>query len=173
MCCDRYSAVCRPHAYRDSNITERTGTRVAKYVTPVIIFSAIYNIPKFLEYKVSGNVRKCSIYHSDKTLDSKISTLFPLPPVVLKQTTNNFSNHWFSGQCFGYGEIISVSQSVTQHRQHSKMMFPPFPLIIHDKTCFGHILPPAFVQYLIRCQYNTKLPCYVSWWIVVNSYTQA
>ena len=63
----RYSAVCRPHAYRDSNITERTGTRVAKYVTPVIIFSAIYNIPKFLEYKVSRNIRKCSIYHSVKS----------------------------------------------------------------------------------------------------------
>ena len=56
LCCVRYSAVCRPLAYRDSNITERTGTRVAKYVTPVIIFSTIYNIPKFLEYKVS-NVR--------------------------------------------------------------------------------------------------------------------
>ena len=55
-CVLRYCAVCRPHAYRDSNIMEGTGRRVARYVTPVIIFSSIYNIPKFYEYKVSGNV---------------------------------------------------------------------------------------------------------------------
>ena len=80
----RYSAVCRPHAYRDSNITERTGTRVAKYVTPVIIFSAIYNIPKFLEYKVSRNVRKCSINHST------VVALPRIPAVVSKQNIQFF-----------------------------------------------------------------------------------
>ena len=89
----RYSAVCRPHAYRDSNITERTGTRVAKYVTPVIIFSAIYNIPKFLEYKVSRTVRKCSTDHSDKNPSTS--------PVVLKQNTELFCSVVI-GQCYVY-----------------------------------------------------------------------
>ena len=98
--------MCRPHAYRDSNITERTGTRVAKYVTPVIIFSAIYNIPKFLEYKVSRNVRKCSIYHSES-------------PGCFK-TKHSFSVQWFSGHWsmyYVYEEIINVSQ----HRQDNQI----------------------------------------------------
>ena len=110
LCCVRYSAVCRPLAYRDSNITERTGTRVAKYVTPVIIFSTIYNIPKFLEYKVSNvrNWTKWSIYHSDKSSWSTLSCrrylkYFPLTltaPGCFK-TNNTQLFYWlvFSCQC--------------------------------------------------------------------------
>jgi len=49
---ERYCAVCRPHAYRDSAVTGSTGRRVAGYVVPVIIFSAAFNIPKFLEMEL-------------------------------------------------------------------------------------------------------------------------
>lgn len=45
----RYCAVCRPHAYRDSTISASVGRRVAGYVIPVIIFSALLNIPRFFE----------------------------------------------------------------------------------------------------------------------------
>ena len=45
----RYCAVCRPHAYRDSTLSASVGRRVAGYVIPVIIFSALLNIPRFFE----------------------------------------------------------------------------------------------------------------------------
>ena len=118
----RYSAVCRPHAYRDSNITERTGTRVAKYVTPVIIFSAIYNIPKFLEYKVSGTVRKCSTDHSDKNPSTSPGCFETKHRAIL------FSGHW-SMLCLSFmGKPLMSSQSVNQDREDNQiksMMFPP------------------------------------------------
>ena len=44
--------MCRPHAYRDSTLGGNIGRRVAGYVIPVILFSAILNIPRFMETEV-------------------------------------------------------------------------------------------------------------------------
>jgi len=71
---ERYCAVCRPHAYRDSNIMESTRSRVARYVTPVIIFSAIYNIPKFLEYKVVTETEVNQEGHFVRNMTSFVET---------------------------------------------------------------------------------------------------
>ena len=45
----RFNAVCRPHAYRNSTVGTTTGRRVASYVVPVVVFSTVFNIPKFWE----------------------------------------------------------------------------------------------------------------------------
>ena len=59
----RYCAVCRPHAYRDSTLGASIGRRVAGYVVPVIIFSALLNIPRFLETElVSIMILAADIY---------------------------------------------------------------------------------------------------------------
>ena len=146
----RYSAVCRPHAYRDSNITERTGTRVAKYVTPVIIFSAIYNIPKFLEYKVSGTVRKCSTVHSDKNPSTSPGCFESKHRAIL------FSGHW-SMLCLSFmGKPLMSSQQSPKIVGTIRSSQWCFPLITPDMTTSTALHPPALISYEVPIY--TKLP---------------
>ncbi|TRY71537.1 hypothetical protein TCAL_12499 [Tigriopus californicus] len=49
---ERFVAVCRPHSYRESLVHTSPGIRALKYVLPVIVFSLVLNIPKFLEIEV-------------------------------------------------------------------------------------------------------------------------
>jgi len=46
---ERFSAVCRPHAYRANAAATGIGRKVAGYVLPVVVFSTALNIPKFWE----------------------------------------------------------------------------------------------------------------------------
>ena len=48
----RYIAVCHPFYYRESTVGHSVRSRVLTYVIPVIIFSSILNIPKFLETEI-------------------------------------------------------------------------------------------------------------------------
>ena len=51
----RYCAVCHPYTYRDLTHARSVSRRVTIYVIPVIIFSALLNIPKFFETKIVYN----------------------------------------------------------------------------------------------------------------------
>jgi hypothetical protein len=49
---ERYLAITRPIEYHNAIQGANPWKRVWSYVVPVVIFSAIFNIPKFLETKV-------------------------------------------------------------------------------------------------------------------------
>ena len=48
----RYIAVTRPVEYHIATVTSSPWSRVARYLVPTILFSVIFNIPKFFELEV-------------------------------------------------------------------------------------------------------------------------
>ena len=51
---ERYSCVCRPHQYRQSNLGTSITRKVVTYLLPTILFSTALNIPKFFETELVG-----------------------------------------------------------------------------------------------------------------------
>ena len=48
----RYIAVTRPVEYHIATVTHSPWSRVARYMVPTVLFSVIFNVPKFFELEV-------------------------------------------------------------------------------------------------------------------------
>jgi len=69
---ERFNAVCRPHQYRNNTASSSPVTRVASYVLPVILFSALLNIPKFFETELV--TREVLVLHEPDSANEGNST---------------------------------------------------------------------------------------------------
>lgn len=54
---ERYRAISKPIDYHTIIVSGKQWQRVFHYVVPVVIFSVLFNMPKFFELTTEGNVR--------------------------------------------------------------------------------------------------------------------
>ena len=95
ICIERYFVVCRPLWYRAQAIASRT------YTIPILIFSVVYNIPRFFEIRTvkihdDVNINGTFLESNIENITKKASFLTKDESILNLNRTQEIDNHYLS-----------------------------------------------------------------------------